>query len=618
MRSTKIDSVFPYTKPLNQVEPWAIAKLRAAWIVVLVSVLSVGCKSGSTGERFRLLKNFSSQTEPSKSEGLIAFAPQTNRGLSAPDLSPSGAKDISDVADEAPRYSLAAYHQVSSSGASEHDGSLGAGNHSQAEPIVAKEIEPLHVEAILASRRLREASSVHLGSLDIGNQSSTKPSDDDKQEDSKKQGSKQGTEKQNSTTKEKSAKVGGQTALPSFDSTTATGESTDASFDLNLESLESLALASNPSLSEQQAIVESLRGRWIQAGLGPNPSLGFSGQQIFSNGQAEQIGLYAGHKFVRTEKLSASQLVVCREVEVALQKLAAQQQRVLTDVRLRFYEVLLAQRRTKVTAELVTIAQESLAKTNSLYEAELGTKIDVLRSTVELQEAKLQLETSRNQLTSAWKQLAAVVGQPDLPLQTLRGDIQPKLELDAEMLAQQLLQESPEIFAAVAEQQRAHAQLHRELVEPLPDVDVQSIVQHDNATRAANAALQVSVPIPFCNRNQGAIAEARAKLVAAQYAQQKTELGLKERLAVAWQRYQSALAQVKGFSADDGILNNSRKTLELIRTAYDAGEIGSLDLITAQRVYSQTSLQYVNALSDYWAAKVELEGRLLKDSLQAQ
>lgn len=556
---------------------FATRTLLAIQAVVVVNVIcSVGCSSGSGFHRFGLLRNSASQM-PSKRDGLIA------------ESKPTTSQDSS-------KLSLAAY---------EADvGSLSSTSTTTTQTTDTAEnteFQTSSTEVLLASRRTPVFEAVK---FDFTQQPPTpqlptqQPTTTSASED---------TSASDSNSKAEAA------SISSTPDSASMAEST-----MNLESLEAIALSSNPSIAQQQAIVESLRGRWVQAGLRPNPSLGFSGQQLFSNGQAEQLGLYAGQRIIRTEKLTASQIVVCREMDVAMQQLATQQQRVLTDVRLRFYEVLIAQRRKQVTDELVKIAQESLNKTNSLLEAELGTKIDVLRSTVELQESKLQSETAKNQLEAAWKQLAAVVGQPGLPVETIQGNVDPQVELEAESLRQQLLAESPEIVTTVAEQQRAHAQLHRAMVEPLPDVDVQSIVQYDNATRAPNASLQVSMPIPFCNKNQGGIAEARMQLIAAQYAQQKMELGLQERLASAWQRYQSALAQVKGFSAEDGILPNSRKTLDLIRKAYDAGEIGSLELITAQRIYSQTSLQYLNALSDYWAAKIELEGQLLKGSLQNQ
>ncbi|MEQ1904326.1 MAG: TolC family protein [Pirellulaceae bacterium] len=395
----------------------------------------------------------------------------------------------------------------------------------------------------------------------------------------------------------------------------ANTQSSSAS-DLTLEQLEATALAANPSLAEQRALIESLRGKWLQAGLRPNPYAGFSGQQLFSGGEVEQIGIVAGQKIVRSEKIAWDQTVVCREIEVASQKLAAQQQRVLTDTRISFYQVLIAQRRADVTRELETIAAESFTKTKSLLENGLGTQIDVLRSSVELQTAKLELQNAETKLNAAWKQLTAVIGQPQMPQQKLAGELEPtEIAEDVNSIRERLLAESPEIAAALSEQEHAHAQLQRAMVEPLGDIDVQSVVQHDNGTGGTNANLQVTIPIPRRNRNQGGIQEARMQLVAAQLSQQRVELSLQSRLAATQQLYESAFAQVKGFSAAEGVLANSRKTLELIRKAYDAGEIGSLDLISAQKIFSQTSLQYLDALETYWAAKLELDGLLLKDSL---
>lgn len=559
-------------------------------VAVGIACLTIGgCRSSSTNQRFGLLRSFPTERTSGR-EGQIAETDSAN--------------EMDEPRSNEMTLSLASY--------------------SKAESIESPPVDLSFDQPATRRSTVAEAIGFELSASQSTNQAAEQntklqtvvpadTSEDSSASDLVKSGKDANRKEQAAKEPDRKNKDKPAAAADIPDQLSATGQM----FGSVLNEFEMLALAQNPSLAEQQAIVDSLRGKWIQAGLGPNPSLGFSGQQIFSQGQAEQIGIYAGHKFVRPEKLTASQAVVCREIEVALQKLAAQQQRVLTDVRLRFFEVLIAQRRNEVTEDLVKIAKESLNKTNSLLEAELGTKIDVLRSTVELQETRLQNEAAKNQLSGAWRQLATVVGQPQMPIQQVAGDIQPQLELEQDVLLSRLLQESPEIGAAIAEQHRAHARLHREILEPLPDVDAQSIVQHDNGIRGTDASIQLSIPIPFRNRNQGAIAEARMQLVAAQYAQQRAELSLQDRLAAAWQSYQSALAQVKGFSAEDGILNNSRKTLELIRKAYEAGEIGSLDLITAQRIYSQTSLQYLAALSAYWAARIELEGQLLKGSLQA-
>ena len=125
------------------------------------------------------------------------------------------------------------------------------------------------------------------------------------------------------------------------------------------------------------------------------------------------------------------------------------------------------------------------------------------------------------------------------------------------------------------------------------------------------------MPIPWLNRNQGGIREAEADLVAAEHGVAKVELRLQRRLAGVYQRYAVARNQVEDYSRADGILDNYRKTLELVQKGYEGGEIAYLDLLTAQTTFSQTNLAYIEALGELWAAAVEIEGLLLKDSLEA-
>jgi cobalt-zinc-cadmium efflux system outer membrane protein len=245
------------------------------------------------------------------------------------------------------------------------------------------------------------------------------------------------------------------------------------------------------------------------------------------------------------------------------------------------------------------------------------SEADVLRATVELQTAQLALQTSQNAYRAAWGRLAAVLGVPDFPCQPLAGDLRdavPAIECGEAM--ERLLRESPELAAARAEVDRARWALSRARVEPLPDVNVQGVVQHDNATGSSNGNLQVTFPLPRLNRNQGRIREAQAEVIGAQQGVGRVELSLQRRLATVYQRYANARNQVEAYSRGGGILENARRTLDLIGAAYEAGQLSYIDLLTAQRTNAQTTLAYVEALGELWAAVAELEGLLLRDSLE--
>ncbi|MBI2481314.1 MAG: TolC family protein [Planctomycetia bacterium] len=399
--------------------------------------------------------------------------------------------------------------------------------------------------------------------------------------------------------------------LPVEDSVIEGNAGTDA---LTLEALEQIALANNPSIGEAWAGVEAARGKWVQAGLPPNPRLGYSGQQIGSDGLAEQHGVYIEQEVIRGGKLRLNRDVVEEEINRAEQLLAAQTLRVQTDVRMSYYKVLCAERRLELAEELVSIGNQASQVAERLLEKKEGSRRDLLQARIESNSAMNFHQHAHNQHIGAWRALAAVLGSPAMLPQPLAGEIDDVApEYDWEDSLQRLVTESPEMGAAFANIERARWTVDRAYIEAVPDVNVQGIVQQDNSTGSSNGALLVSLPIPFLNRNQGGIRQAENEIIAAQQAAQRVELGLQRRLARVFERYLTARNRVSNFR--DGILRDAEESLTLTKQGYESGELGFLDLLTAQRTYSQTNLGYVEALYEMWTDSAEMDGLLLTNSL---
>ncbi len=387
---------------------------------------------------------------------------------------------------------------------------------------------------------------------------------------------------------------------------------------ITLAELEQMAMVNNPTLPEARARVEAARGRWVQVGLYPNTVLGYSGQQLGSGGQAEQQGLLVEQEFIGGRKLLLNRSVVAQEIRRAESEWAAQQMRVLTDVRLCFYDVLVAQRQLQVVQQLVQIAQEAEKTADALFRAQEVSRVDVTRATIELNRTQLREKVARNDLRAAWLRLEAVLGVRQLPTCWVTGDLEAfDGELCIDAVLSRIIDESPLLAAAAANVQRARWAIDRAYAEPVPNVEVQAVVQNDNATGSANANLQITLPIPWLNRNQGGIRQAQAELVVAQRAVNRVQQALRWQLATVYQRYANARNQVEDYSRDDGILDNSAAALELIRRSYAAGESTYLNLLEAQRDNAEVNLDYVNALGNLWAALIEVDGLLLKGSLES-
>jgi len=386
---------------------------------------------------------------------------------------------------------------------------------------------------------------------------------------------------------------------------------------LNLGSLEGIALQNNPAIGQAAARVEAARGLWVQSGLPPNPTFGYSGQQLGSGGTAEQQGAFLGQVFITGKKLRLNRESAAWEIQRAQRELASVRLRVLTDVRISYYDVLIAQRRRELAANLVDISLQGVQAAESLFRGEEVSEADPLRARVEAGTARILLQTSTNQHQESWRRLTAVLGVPEFSLQRLEGKLESdQLRLSWQETLQQVLTASPEITAAIANVESTRWAIRRAIAEVIPNVDVQAIVQDDRSTGSTNANLQVTLPIPIINRNQGGIRQARARAVAAAQQVDRLALDLQTRLATAFQRFESARNQVYQYSRKDGILETAERTLDLIRTGYKADEFGVLELLSAQRTYFQTNLAYLDSQRELWTSIMEIRGLLLRGSLQ--
>jgi len=382
----------------------------------------------------------------------------------------------------------------------------------------------------------------------------------------------------------------------------------------SLVQIEQLALATNPAVAEIQAEIESLRGKLTQAGLPPNPTAGITGNDINEERGGGRYGVYFGREMVRGNKLGYSRSVVCAEIATAEQRLAVVQQRLLTDVRQRYYDLLIAQETVVTTDQLVQISQKAVDVSQKLLDAKEVALTAVLQSELELQNAAVAKRQAENRRLGARRKLASLIGEADVSLDYVGGNAREVLSLtDFEQSYDELVNGSPEVAALFAEVEEKRRQLNRAIVEPIPNVTWQTTLEYDTVSDNVIPGFQIGMPIPTLNRNQGAIHQARHQIVAAERRAEKKALDLRQRLATAYEEYLDAKLQVDAYEAE--IMPKAKQTLELVTNGYSQGEIDFLQLLTAQRTNSQINLTYLRQLNQAWRQHVEIKGMLLTGSM---
>ena len=329
---------------------------------------------------------------------------------------------------------------------------------------------------------------------------------------------------------------------------------------LTLAELEQRALARNPTMAQATSQVDAARGRAKQAGLLPNPIVGYSGDEI-SGGpviRGGEHGVFVEQTIPLGGKLGLSRQIFERETTQAEALVDAQRLRIVTDVRMLYYAALAAQRRVEVRQRLASLAAEAVGVSAQLFNTGAADRPDTMESEIEARRAQLALEAAQNSRARVWRQLASVVGDIALVPQTLDGSIDAQLpELDRDGIIQQVLADSPEIKAARFGVERAQAALKRAQREPMPDLVVRGGPRYNRELLETNgrpvgweAALDVGLVIPLFNRNQGAIGEARADVTHAEQEVRRLELELRTRLADAFDQYLTALRHADAYRAD--------------------------------------------------------------------
>lgn len=398
---------------------------------------------------------------------------------------------------------------------------------------------------------------------------------------------------------------------------------------MRLEDLEQVALQNNPTLAQAEAAVRAAQGRRRQAGLFPNPVVGYQGEQFalrdFSD-KAEHF-FFVEQMIPLGGKLSKARRVFAREVEQAEALAEGQRLRVLNSVRVLYYDALGAQRLVELRRDLARLSREAVGITQELYNVGQADRPDQLEIEIESQRAEIDMLRAENEREQAWRALAAVVGKPEMPRARLAGGLEEGIAtLDEQTILTSLLAQSPEIRSTQIGVERARAALARARSLRAPDLFLRGGIGYsseflESATGAAGrrtgpeANVQVGITLPIFNRNQGGIAEAEANLAIAEREQQRLQLSLRARYASAFREYRNAVQMAEKYRTQ--VIPRARKAYEMYLSNFQQMAAAYPQVLIAQRTLFQVEVEYARALVAVRQSGVSLRGFLLSGGLDA-
>lgn len=361
-------------------------------------------------------------------------------------------------------------------------------------------------------------------------------------------------------------------------------------------------------------MVRQQEGMTIQAGLFPNPSVGYVRDDADKSGQNQSQGIFVGQEFVTAGKLRLAEEAGRYDITLRQEQFEAQQRRVLNDVRIRFYEVLGAQQALVAAEELRTSALDGVKIARELLEVRQGGRPDLLQAEMQLSMAEGVVADAKFRLQAARRQLAIVVGMNELPAGNLIGSFNDELpELDYDACLQRLLESSPLLKSQAAELQAANTEVRLAQAQAVPNINLQVVAQHDSAQNFNSLSTFVALPVPIFNRNQGNIVSAEAFLVQQHKEYDRLRLTLADQLAGSFRQFNSLRDEVARLQRD--VLPRAEENLKLTTEAYRLGRMDFLRVVDARRTYFEAKLAEIDTLTELHKTVVEIEGLQLTGGL---
>jgi len=387
---------------------------------------------------------------------------------------------------------------------------------------------------------------------------------------------------------------------------------------LNLAELQQQMLAVHPSLRQAAADVDAARGAALQAGLPPNPSFGFEADTVGSGRTAGQQGAKYEQLIKTAGKLRLAQAAALIDVLTAEVNLRRAQYDLITQVRATYFAVLVAQEQLRIAHLVARLTEESFRVQVDQLRGGQAAPYEPAQLRALAEQARAALRQAENRYRSAWRQLAAAVGRPDLPPTKLAGSATMAAPaFDYELIRARMFELHTDLRNAANGVARARTQVRIAEVTPVPDVNLKVVVQKDFTAPpfATTANVEIGVPTPVWDRNQGGIQQARAQLGRALEEAQRVRLDLQSRLADAIERYETNRQFVEAYR--NQILPDQVRAYRGVVQRYqqEPDKVNYNDIITTQQSLVTSLSNYLQSLAGQWQAVADLAALAQLDDL---
>lgn len=372
-------------------------------------------------------------------------------------------------------------------------------------------------------------------------------------------------------------------------------------------------LKDSPSFKAAAKYVEIQDGLAEQAGLLPNPDVAievgnFGGKDELESFEGSEITVAISQLIELGGKRSARKIFANHEKDLAERDFQIQSQDLQMEVMEAFYALLASQEKLKQTKQLLSLAEQGYQAVADRVEAGKVSPIQELRASVELNIARNAWEASQRHLIQSRQDLSSLWGAPKPDFDIVIGTFEDLQEPPPWEELQAAFPNNPELKRWEAEQAHKKANLDLEHANSIPDVTFSLGIRNFQETDDSAFVAGLEFPLPFFDRNQGGRKAAQAEVAQSAYQRDAGVAKLSSDLQSSYQELLSTLYQARTIKQD--IKPAAEKANAAAQIGYQRGKFDYLEALDAQRTLFEVEAQYIDAISAYHTARLNILRRI--------
>jgi cobalt-zinc-cadmium efflux system outer membrane protein len=362
----------------------------------------------------------------------------------------------------------------------------------------------------------------------------------------------------------------------------------------DLDRIIDLALERNPAIASARSVIEQNEGLRTQAGAYPNPTIGAqtadatiqdprNGDRITERSVTlHQTVEWPGMRAARQDAAAAGLVGATVGLDEAKLNLIA-------EVKGLFYELLLAERTVDLLQQNLEIVQEVARIVKARVRSGEGPQFEAVKADVEVLKAKQEMTKAKNVVRVKLVGLDTLTAGALGPRYKVQGEFRSLRDrLDPEQMAARDMSQHPILKRQGKVVEQAELTVTKERQARVPNVTLFGGYAREIGREAVVGG--VSVPTPLWYRQQGHIATA----LGTQRKEEAELIRARNDLARAINQHarEAETAQDQIIVYEEGLLKQAQEALRIAQLSFRQGASSLLDVLDAQRVQRQITVDY--------------------------